>query len=799
MGFKRTSEGRVFFQGADNDEGQESDEPVTLPPAEAMKGDQAQKQILLLLKSLNSKLKTSKDENAAMKKQLKEYEKSFKDLEERTSRHEENYIDLEQKVARKQTETFKKASRVESTVKDTVKEFETARKLIETLETKTTESDKTIGFLQSETQKRKELEKKLKESEQALEKLNIEIESRKKLEKELQKRQEDLEIQQKEQGDKLSDAHVALTKRVSESEARQESLDNKIEEATSDYIKLDRKIDKIMDDRVRVLRKIERVEDAVMQTRDALNAKAMVLLTNQGIAGVDVPQIPDRMMNMDPMALQRRMQDEAMMPWWRRPLRMNSAALVLILIFGLIGGWFLSGAQSKSDGSLAEDVSPRVALRVDTSSADDTIQRESIKMEAQEEVDMRSAFVNSNDSVPALQGPDERPAFTPSTTDNEVSVNSQETLLNPDYTVMQNEIPSLVGQEALDIHDEEALLAAMERDPDRLAERLNEIEPSSLMQGDRINPDVSSADRVENTAGVPVQKNKMSHQRADDLISQIKPDPDLPEIAKKIETQAFEGVPEAQHDMGAIYVAGHGQAKQDVDRAVAWFEVASVNGVANAKYNLGVMYHQGMGVGKDLDKALLLYEEAAAIGHPEAQYNLGIANIEGIGVPYNPQKAAHYFESAARNNVVEAAYNLGLIYENGLLGSPRPDEALMWYKEAADKGNPEAKAALSQLAESIGVRLDDVNRIVENVRKEKGLPASTGLGSVQQKLVSQIQHELMRLGLYPGPVDGQNGPMTADAIRSYQGFADMIPDGKPTEDLLLTLRAEIEIEQGSRE
>src|SRR5690606_13751806 len=113
------------------------------------------------------------------------------------------------------------------------------------------------------------------------------------------------------------------------------------------------------------------------------------------------------------------------------------------------------------------------------------------------------------------------------------------------------------------------------------------------------------------------------------------------------------------------------------------------------------------------------YEGAAALGHPEAQYNLGIAYIEGVGVPYDAAKAAGHFEQAAGQGVMEAAYNLGLIYENGLLGEAKPDEALMWYKTAADKGSPEAKAALEQLAKNLNISIDQVNGIAERKANER--------------------------------------------------------------------------------
>jgi TPR repeat protein len=266
----------------------------------------------------------------------------------------------------------------------------------------------------------------------------------------------------------------------------------------------------------------------------------------------------------------------------------------------------------------------------------------------------------------------------------------------------------------------------------------------------------------------------------------ISPDSALPPAVAQIESEAFAGSPEAQHDLAAIYTAGHAGVAQDYERAAFWFTRAAEGGIPNARYNLGVLYHQGLGVKSDLSKAIYWYQEAARVGHAEAQYNLGIAHIEGIGVSYDPEEAARNFESAARLGVVEAAYNLGLIYENGLLGQSKPDEAMMWYKHAADKGSPEARAALDQLARSIGVAPQDVGKIAGQVSTMNAAHASIPNANPDdnQVLVAQIQEYLMRSGLYPGPADGINGPLTRDAVRSYQALNDIRVDGVITQELL---------------
>ncbi|MCK6418812.1 MAG: SEL1-like repeat protein [Alphaproteobacteria bacterium] len=349
-------------------------------------------------------------------------------------------------------------------------------------------------------------------------------------------------------------------------------------------------------------------------------------------------------------------------------------------------------------------------------------------------------------------------------------------------------IAAQMGVDAL--NDEEALVAALEKDPKALAQDLNKIEPSRTDASKAV-PSEKSEPKKAALKETPKEKQSATITPADEL----KPDASLPPVVKQIEDKAFNGNAEAQHDLAAIYTAGHGGVRQDYARAAAWFERAAQGNVANAAYNLGVLYHQGLGVKPDIKKALTWYQKAAEQNHPEAQYNLGIAYIEGIGVDYDPQKAKTYFENAADQKVMEAAYNLGLIYENGLLGPSAPDEALMWYKTAADQGAPEAKAALEQLAKNLSLSQKDVERIVEETRRLRkpsaasssrtAPPARTSSQKApEQEIVKKAQDYLMRAGLYPGPADGKPGPLMRDAVRSYQALNGLHIDGEVSTTLL---------------
>lgn len=771
MGFKKTSEGRVFFKSPNNDDA--PSKPIKTSSDPVINKSNAQMQILLLLKSLNTKLKNSKDDRESMKKELDGYKATIKSLEEKTNKQQSDYIDLEQKVANKQNEVSKKASRVENTVKNTLEQLKEAKELVKQLEEKSNTQDKSLKAIKTEVKKK--IDEQGKQADL------------------FEEKQKSLEATQKDQGEKMVDsvaAYVALTKRVGETETRQDNLDNKIEDATSEYLKLDRKIDKVIEDRNRISRKIERIEQAVLETRDALNAKAMVLLTDQGVAGVDMPQITDAAMRADPMAVQRRLQEETMLPWWRRPVRLQTTSLALLMLAVLLLGWIMNAAntplQSLNQNS-GSAIPPPPTVKLKSSAKQNVTPSSNTQTAKLLETETITTEEENFTSVPPDFRLDYKKATETTTEIEKIDVQDNppivETKTEHGITIHKGlDDPSQVkNEDELDITNDAQMLAAMEKNPEKVAQRLNQIEPSSINMQEDVPPQKT---QQEIESAVPQRVIDNAYKAA--LKRRIKPDPNLTDKAKKIENKAFEGVPEAQHDMGAIYVSGHGNIKQDLDRAIIWFQEAADNGVSNAKYNLGVLYHQGMGVTENLKTAMQLYTEAANMGHPEAQYNLGIANIEGIGVPYNPQKAAQFFEKAARQNITEAAYNLGLIHENGLLGQQKPDIALTWYKHAADNGSPEAQSAMEQLAASLGVGMDDINRIIENVKK-----SNTSFPEIQdnKSLISKTQNELMRRGLYPGPVDGVMGPMTRNAIEAFQKAANLNVTGEASVELLQYLSA----------
>jgi TPR repeat protein len=82
-------------------------------------------------------------------------------------------------------------------------------------------------------------------------------------------------------------------------------------------------------------------------------------------------------------------------------------------------------------------------------------------------------------------------------------------------------------------------------------------------------------------------------------------------------------------------------------QAAAWYLKAAEQGNAFAQHNLGVAYHDGVGVPQDYALAVLWTRKAAQQGFSPAQYNLGVAYNNGEGVPQDEAEAYFWLNLAA--------------------------------------------------------------------------------------------------------------------------------------------------------
>lgn len=606
--------------------------------------------------------------------------------------------------------------------------------------------------------------------------------------KELLEKQMGLEQKLKDQLDALEASkkeQAKLQEKMNSLETTAGSAIVRVEDAIAENSKLSKRVEQLSQDKTRLVHKLEIVEEALTQTQDILKAKALVLLTDQALASrTNLPQTPawtgnDTLKVSNPQPAEAPKTEAARDTAQQGPLadiaaslkagktnlKMRTSTIVLtgLVVLGVTGGIVFSQYLKKSPSAT------ETAIEYQSPKATDEV------LEPSSENDTNTGSAKAN----------------------------QEDLMARAATIASQIEPSSLsdsGETDIKVDTEGPLAVAAEG-----------ILP----------PDFESAQIAQDKA---VESFKAAAPTAP-LSSRINLDKTLPKVVAEIQSRAFAGDAEAQHDLAAVYTAGHGGVKVNYALAAKWFEESAYGGISNAQYNLGVLYHQGLGVKKDTEKAMELYRVAASQGHPEAQYNLAIAYVEGIGVEYNPQIASVYFEQAASGGIVEAAYNLGLLHENGLLGESQPDEAIFWYKLAADKGNKDADKALKQLKSQLSMSNEDANQVIQKITAQKpsfanaegkaelpdkkpasiksapkqttsGNPAPVAAKTAPKTtqaadpvIVSQIQEQLIRLGMYKGIPNGTTSPVLSQAIKTYQQKNGMKADGKATDDLLVHMLA----------
>ncbi len=567
---------------------------------------------------------------------------------------------------------------------------------------------------------------------------------------------------------------AVIDKRLQDTENKQTMIDERLDESLREQAKLNRKVDVSLQDKARLLRKMERLEEIVMETQSAIAMRPQVVIEDQSVekkheVSLSAPVWSDNIKReVEAQDKQETLMNKSINQDKKnivsKFLTVQNISTMAIVAAALLLGWSISQMIDTDKSSVEE-----------------------------------APIEASNAALNRPQGFDSN-ALPKMNIENKVTPESA-----PQATPVMNPVLN---------YSDEDLLNALNNDPESLATQLNALEPGAnkntpsqaivtapvTKQPAIASPSVSST--LENFEEVAyTQENVLAQKIAAEkgslgLTDRIQADTTLPANIKPLENQAFAGNAEAQHDLAAIYTAGYAGVGQDFDKAAAWLREAADNGVANARYNLGVLNHQGLGRERDLPRALYWYKEAAKLGHAEAQYNLGIAYIEGIGTQNNTPLAAAFFERAANNGIVEAAYNLGLIHDNGLLGEAKADEAFMWYKVAADQGNNEAKLAMKQLADNLQMSDEDVTSLVNRMQQiyeskngrragaNKNTQAKAESFSVDSALIAQVQEYLMLTGAYVGPADGVNGPSTQDSIRSYQAANNIPVDGKVTKPLV---------------
>ncbi len=199
------------------------------------------------------------------------------------------------------------------------------------------------------------------------------------------------------------------------------------------------------------------------------------------------------------------------------------------------------------------------------------------------------------------------------------------------------------------------------------------------------------------------------------------------ELFKDHLANAKAGAPDAQYEVGIMYLKGQGVA-QDRDKALEWLKKSSDAGYQlatsklsrideqeskfdelqtkaeagnlDAQYELAMMYLKGRGIEADDAKARQWLQRAADKDDSRAITRLGILNYKGEGGGTNYKQALALFKRVSDNSVL-AQYYLGEMYANGSGVEKDYKTAIAWYTKAADGGFNRASGKIINLEEEM--------------------------------------------------------------------------------------------------
>ncbi|RNA07584.1 TPR repeat [Brachionus plicatilis] len=146
---------------------------------------------------------------------------------------------------------------------------------------------------------------------------------------------------------------------------------------------------------------------------------------------------------------------------------------------------------------------------------------------------------------------------------------------------------------------------------------------------------------------------------------------------------------EAMYNLALMHKHGNG-VKLDFELAINLFKQAASQpafkrligfadapnvGVAESEHMLGLLYHQGIYVAKNIEQAVKYYERAVEHGSAHAANNLGLIFMNGDGVDMDLERAQVLFLYSQKKGSLEAITNLVFVY----LAKGDPEQALLWH------------------------------------------------------------------------------------------------------------------------
>jgi len=171
-----------------------------------------------------------------------------------------------------------------------------------------------------------------------------------------------------------------------------------------------------------------------------------------------------------------------------------------------------------------------------------------------------------------------------------------------------------------------------------------------------------------------------------------------------LEKAADNGHVVAMRLLGDIYGKGDG-IPQDSAKSIMYLERAASYNDGPSILALGYLYIVGKTnpdlpiakfVPADPTKAFSYFKRAADLGNEVARYMVGMMYFQGLGVEKNDTLAEFNIRLSAERGYAQAQYVAGQAFAKGVVVEKDEDEAIRWFKLAAIQNHAKAKEELSK-------------------------------------------------------------------------------------------------------
>ena len=100
----------------------------------------------------------------------------------------------------------------------------------------------------------------------------------------------------------------------------------------------------------------------------------------------------------------------------------------------------------------------------------------------------------------------------------------------------------------------------------------------------------------------------------------------------------------------------------------------------------------------DYDRSLQIWNSRAKNGDDSAQNYLGIHYHLGLGVDRDINQSFYWYDLASKSGNPDAQNNLGMLYVSGELGNPDFEQAYIWLFASYQQGNKNAHKGLQSIS-----------------------------------------------------------------------------------------------------